>query len=356
MPVNNIVNPETFKKTTVKAELPNFDAQIAQQKAQCLAQGGKWDAATNTCILPQPVKPVEQSKPIDPLQQAQNNLFQNVANPDNPLPPTPSQPVNPQTPTFTDSATGNSSGFEFNGNTYFGSPQDVNKAVTGLEARRLGQLPPQGMVTLAQQGEQARVRELLAQIGNVDPQLAAQGVKESPVDVSQALTAGAARIIPAITGGAATGAAVGAIGGPAAAGGGAVIGAVGGLVTGLTSGILSNIKNQQTGNINAAKDTLSQARTTMASLALLARRYPENAGQYVQLYNQQLSNVYAARQKVKLETQGDLNAFMNDGTDTLSEFDEFISNVNINYGQKIRGALLNSNLPLTPEELALYGQ
>lgn len=174
--------------------------------------------------------------------------------------------------------------------------------------------------------EQEQKRQALSNLGLNEQQIMAieSGLVEAPIDWGQALTAGAANILPSAVGGAAGGAAIGAFAGGIGAAPGAAIGAVGGLVTGLFKGIIGNIKQQQSGEIRASQDVLAASRTNMRRLSTLAAKDPNNAAAYVDLYNQQLMQVYQAQRKIKLETSGNLNKFMEDGTDILSDFDLFL--------------------------------
>jgi len=141
---------------------------------------------------------------------------------------------------------------------------------------------------------------------------------------------------------------IGAVGGPwGMAAGGAL-----GFVYGLYKGIMGNIESQKKGEIRASVDVLSAARTNMAKLSLLARRYPERATYFVWQYNQQLAQVHRAHAQIKIETQGNLNSYIEDGTDILSDFELFldpqIGTAKIE-GDKLFLSLTNS-APISDEE------
>jgi len=194
-------------------------------------------------------------------------------------------------------------------------------------------------------GEIARKRaEQQQSIGQIGDLGILQEGQEAPINFGQAATAGAAGAVPGIIGGAATGAAVGALGGPIGAVGGAVLGGVGTFV----AGVLRNIKTQQSGELRASKIELTQARTNMRQLAMLASRDPANADIYIQQYNNQLTRVHQARRKTQLEVQGNLNSFMEDGREQLADFDAFLragGTADI-YGMKLQ-ASLQSGVPLS---------
>ncbi|MCJ7651253.1 MAG: hypothetical protein MUP85_21810, partial [Candidatus Lokiarchaeota archaeon] len=90
-------------------------------------------------------------------------------------------------------------------------------------------------------------------------------------------------------------------------------------------------------------NVLTSARTNMRQLAILASQDPGNADRYIEAYNQQLANVYAAHSKLKLETQGDLNKFMDDGTEKLASFDLFLAPEGLAnlYASRLQNSLLS---------------
>jgi hypothetical protein len=151
------------------------------------------------------------------------------------------------------------------------------------------------------------------------------GVQEEGVDIGQAVTAGFANVLPSTIGGAVG---VGAVAGVASGGTlavpGAIAGGIGGFVTGFFNGVKNNIKSQQGGEIAATKDTLSAAKRNIRALTLLAAKDPSKAEEALTLYYQQLGNVRLAQRKLQLETQGNLNKFMNDGTQDLSDFQLYL--------------------------------
>lgn len=214
-------------------------------------------------------------------------------------------------------------------------------------------------VAQAQQAQQ--IQQAVSQIG-LSPQEIAQAqaqATEAPIDLGQAATAGGAKVIPsAITGaGVGLGAAIGggAIAGTAVAPGvGTAIGAGVGLLAGVTAGILANIKSQQSGEIASTKDVLTTAKSDMRKLSSLAAKDPGNAAAYVEMYNQRLAQVYTAQAKLKLETNGNLNKFMNDGTQDLSDFELFLqpNGQAAIYKRQLELALMSGVAPeLTAEDL-----
>lgn len=190
-----------------------------------------------------------------------------------------------------------------------------------------------------------------------DEIIAAQNqATETPINKSQALTAGIANVLPSTVGGAVGGAAVGAIGGVGVGAiPGAVVGGIGGFLTGLFNGIKGNIAKQQADEIGQANKILSVGRTNMRQLAVLAAKDPGNAEQYVEAYDRQLAQIYTAQRKLKLEVSGDLNSFMEDGGEDLKAFDLFLQPMGMAdiYKQKLQMALLTGVPPeFTAEDLA----
>lgn len=205
--------------------------------------------------------------------------------------------------------------------------------------------------TTQQQREMAAALENLSRL---NPE-AYKKLEEANIDWGQALSAGAANIAPAAIGGAFIGGVTGGgVGSAISAPVGAVLGAVGGMLT----GIRSNIKSQQKGEIGASKDVLTMARTNMRQLSFLASRDPQNAEKYIESYNNQLTLVYLARRQIQLETSGNLNKFMDDGRDTLSEFDLFLDDGGLAsiYADRIRSSLLTGETALTQEDLTQLEQ
>ena len=112
--------------------------------------------------------------------------------------------------------------------------------------------------------------------------------------------------------------------------------------------VTDDIKEQQRGELQAAAIELTNARTNMRQLAMLASQDLANADIYIQQYNQQLTRIHQARRQTQAEVQGDLNAFMEDGREQLADFDAFLISGGIAdvYGQKLAIAL-DSGVPLS---------
>lgn len=304
--------------------------KIAQQKAACEARGPgwRWNPNTNTC----------DRVPETPETQPETD--------------TTNRTVDFKGDMVTVSQGGETFNFTREEYDNYLASQKGGGFTETPETKRLAEIAfeqsPQGQ-------QQALLQQAAGQVGQLGVLTPAQ---EAKINFSQAITAGLARVIPSLAGGAA----VGAVGGAAAGAGlgaipGAILGAAAGAITGFTSGVLGNIKEQQTGELQAARLELTAARTNMRTLAMLASQDPANADKYVAAYNDQLTRIYQARRQTKAETQGDLNAFMEDGREQLAAFDTFLQpggTADI-YGQKLQLAL-TSGVPLqlddfTDEEL-----
>jgi len=85
---------------------------------------------------------------------------------------------------------------------------------------------------------------------------------------------------------------------------------------------------------------------------MMVQADPSKADEAVELYNDQMAKVYAAQATLKLETQGNLNAFMDDGRKDLAEFDLFLMQGGYAdlQGQRLKQALY-SGQPMSPEQL-----
>ena len=301
----------------------------SQAQITCESKGGKWNEANKTCTLADlPTK-------------------------DSPVPAPAATPPKVEAggiETFSDVNTGRASGVTLNGKTYLGlGPDDVDLIAAG-EARRTARPENTAPVGTAQRESDAafKLQQQIGQIGQLGQISAAE---QADVNLSQAFTAGLASVLPAAAGGAALGATAGLAGGPLApitSSAGAIALGAAGAVAGFTRGVLNNIKEQQRGELAAADVELSNARTNMRQLAMLASQDPANADIYIQQYNEQLTRIHQARRQTKAEVTGDLNAFMEDGREQLADFDAFLQEGGIAdvYGQKLSIAL-SSGTPLS---------
>ena len=317
----------------------------------CEAKGGTWDEATKTCKLPQTEIPNQSTKDSKPLPAARTGEFDRarggfVTNDDR-LFPTDNPDFIPETEQF-NKTTFNPDGTVTvkKGNTIETLTQEEHNTLINRQGVNTSRV--ESLRNTPNEKEQ-QLLNTISQIGQVGD---LANAFEAPINLGQAATAGAVTAIPSIAGGIATGAVSGAVGGPIGVVGGAVIGGVAGFI----SGTLRNIDEQQSGELAAAKDELSSAKTNMRTLAMLATQNPANADIYIRQYNDQLTRVYQSRRQTQAEVQGNLNSFMEDGREQLSDFDTFLQDGGTAdiYGQKLEQAIsLGLPLSIVGEDLIL---
>lgn len=214
---------------------------------------------------------------------------------------------------------------------------------------------PEGTITTAQaSAEKERQAQLQQLIQQGQAGLASQdlsGIQEAPIDIGQAVTAGLVNALPSFAGGVAGGAILGGtVAGPIGSIGGALIGGTGGAITGILNGILSNIKTQQSGEIKAGSQTISNARKNFRNMRMVLAQDPLRANEVIPAYYEQLSQVHLAHRQVQAETSGNLNKFMEDGRDILSQFEFFLEDEAYWYGERIKEEAMRIT-PATPEQI-----
>lgn len=276
--------------------------------------------------------------------------------------PTPTAPsgagsVLPKTIEIIRDEEGNQTGVRLpSGETFLGLSKEEIEGFARKEQERLT-LPvgtQEAGTTLAQSEEELAIQEAIGRIGTIGGLISGT---EADINRSQALTAGIIGSAPLAIG---TGITAGTIGFAAGGPVGAAIGFSGAVAASIISGILGNIKEQQRGELATSNIVLTNSRSAMRQNAMLASRDPANADFYIDQYNAALTNLHQERRKVKAETSGDLNAWMEDGRADLARFDDFtkVGGLADIYGQKLQVAL-DTGQPLSiqgdqlflPEEL-----
>lgn len=315
---------------------PEMPQSKKSAKQICEDKGGYWDQVKGVCILYE--KPASKPEPAT------------------------APPVKLATPEiYKDEETGKLSGVTLpTGQSFTGiSPKDVKGFVSDFQENTTLPAGTQPAGTAQNEANrQARLQQLikLGEQGLLSPQ-ELQAIQEAPIDWGQALTAGTVGNLPSVakrvglgaTGGAAAG---GVLGLGIGAIPGAILGGIAGLISAVWGGTAANIKSQQRGEINAAKDVLTAARSNMMRLRMIAERDPMRAEEAIKLYYDQLAQVNRAYRKVQLETQGNLNKFMEDGTDILSDFELFLQEGGYADLQKIRlEQAIYRGTPATDEQL-----
>lgn len=274
------------------------------------------------------------------------------------------KPVKPTAPeVFRDAETGKVSGVTLpNGKSFIGINQrDVEGLVSGYQQNTTdptGTLP----AGTAQAGvdRQLRLQQLiqLGEQGLLSPQ-ELQTLQQAPIDMGQAATSGLMGALPGLAG-------VGAGLALSATGVGAVAGvpiatisalSIAGTITGILLGVKSNIAKQQKGEIAKTKDVLTAAKTNMRALAMIAAKDPSKADEAIISYYEQKAQVQKAQRQLQLETQGNLNKFMEDGTEDLSDFELFLQPGGYADLQLLRlQQATASGQPASDEELLMLAQ
>lgn len=332
------------------------ETALAERKRKCIEKGGTWDSITQTCELP----PLEEGQV--PVTKTQKEAADQAASkerlaeeektkliPD--VEPEPPQQFG-EGETIIDEETGETVGITKDGKQYFLPREDI-EAVSAAQQAKVA--PIAGTISTAERIQQERTQALLGQLGQINPDL--QSLIEAPIDWGQAITAGTIKAAPSILTKAAAGFGAGAVAG-AVGGAGvasiplAAIGGTVGAIAAIWGGIHSNIESQKKGEVGASIDVLTAARTNMRQLAMLASQDPTNSAEYITAYNAQLSQVHRAHRQIKIETQGNLNKYIEDGTDILSDFELFldpaIGTAKI-YGDKLRAAVIRG----APQDLTI---
>lgn len=287
------ISPSEFEK--LKKQLPDT------RQEECEKKGGTWDAASETCIMPEPE-------------------------------PEPKPPLVPET--FTDVKTGRPTGVTLeSGETFFGLNTEEIQELVSKKAAQTAQ--PAGTApfgtTEAVAAQQAESARLAGQVGQVQ---APTDITAFQPDQGEATRQAIAGAIPralglAVAGGAAglvKGGAAGSIipgaGTAAGAGYGAAIGAVAGLSSGIAQGIISNRKSQRSDNAAAQLRTLTDGKQALSKWVALARSDPANARKYAAEFNLDLQEIENAHVQLLTDTNADVNKFETSITE-LAEFNVF---------------------------------
>ena len=281
--------PPHFQETAIPppVEVPKSTAQL-----KCEADGGRWDLASGTCILPKlDIKQVgiaaglgAEKKPLTKIDPATVPKGANIV-----------------TDRF--------------GNERIQTPADV--AEFGGESARHA---------LERKEQQQREGQGLAgQVGQFDP------LAVAPTDISQteALTTGIVGSIPralalAVTAGGAAFVTGGAVTGGIGAVPAGIIGAAAGFIAGITGGMISNFKSQRSDTTTAQQRVLDEGKQTLMDWVTLARADPSKRMEYLARFNQQLALINHAFRQMKLDTSRDLAKFET-AVPNLAEFNTFYS-------------------------------
>lgn len=296
--------------------------RIEKLRDACSAKGWVWDAEKLNCKRPPEADESKLGQDITGLtgnrpDLDESKLGQDITGTSGIVPlPLEEKESLPRGTVVNDADTGRPAGFINSvGEFVRGSRQDIQAVVSGENKQNA---PIEGGVTTQQIQQQKEIAQLASKFGLTDDEISSlqSGITgDAPINWSQAITAGTAGNLGKI--------ATYGVGALVVSGGNPIVAALG-VASAIWSGVQGNIKTQQSGEIGASKDVLTNAKTNMMKLSRLASTDPSHADDYIQAYNFWLGEVYKARRQIKLETQGDLNAFMEDGRDILSDYDLFL--------------------------------
>lgn len=310
-----------FKQAQAEAKDPYL-----KEKEACKAKGGTWDAATNSCKMPEvktdtTTTTSEQQNVKGKYEAekggyvAENGAFYPTSNQDF-VPRTTEQNI-----TFNKDGTVNyktSAGEVTLSKEEYKAFQGKSGAITSNVA--------QANVLSPEYQQQIQAQQLAGQVG----QFTQTEISPTGLDTGEAFTTGVVNAIPRALSYAVTGAGIGLGAGAVATGGvgaapAAVIGAVSGFVSGLASSMISNFKSQRTDTINAQKRVLDEGKQNLNDWATLAASDPANRATYLNNFNLQLAQIDEAYRQMKLDTSQDLTKF-NTAIPDLAEFEAFYSN------------------------------
>lgn len=240
-------------------------------------------------------------------------------------------PVNTNTPIFTSGKTGQPSGFVKDGQTFFGSEEDIRGAVEREQAKNqaivgatpISQLPTPSDIALAEQ------------VGTIDEQRVAQATT-SDLDFKQALQVGLTAGGKAAAGGAAAGLLTGGtLSVPLAAAGG---------IGFFIGGVISDLKSQSSDNFTIKTNDLKKRDKNLRALITDTNKNPSNAAENYQLFREQLTRIEVDYQELHLESQRDLNKFLGkDGNVELAKYQTFyeVGGARDFYKREMQIAILN---------------
>ena len=282
---------------------------VDNDRVRCIAQGGVWDAGSQTCNMPktpgtktsfEPIKKAEAPKPVEATIL------------------TPQEKSKAQ-------AVGSVIIKDAQGNEIIQTKDDIERQRALNETPGLsGAQAIERNKILAQQ--QAEGQAMSGQVG----QFGQAGIDPTGLDVGGAFTSGIVDSIPRALSLAATGAGIGlatGLGTAPVTGGlsvpaGAAIGAAAGFVAGISSGMISSFKGQRRDTTTAQQRVLDEGKQTMKDWSTLAKADPANKGKYLSEYNKVSQQVDAAYRQMKLDTSRDVAKFET-ALPNLAEFEAF---------------------------------
>ena len=281
------------------------ESKDESQRRKCQAMGGVWDSATQTCRLP-------------------------------------GEDDKKQVNTFSDESTGELSGFTVRGKTFLGvRPEDVVAGTTRQTLKR--ELPIGGEAETVINRRQEQLQETgFQEAGRVGPttdpdvleSLRGQ-ITAGQVDYLGAVASAVPGIIPSAISFASTaagGAIVAGQAGPQAAFPeeiitvpvAATIGAIIGGVKGFYQDFVRDVQRQKREIIETPIRTLTETKSILNDIIAAQNANPSNAVENREAFNNQLALIDLERQRLKEETDSNLNKFLGDtGINQLQEYEVY---------------------------------
>lgn len=305
-----------------------------EQKKQCLARGGKWDEASQRCIMPQ------------------SQTTDNTTTPTNaPTTPTNAEPQNKDIPMnapeiIKDEETGKMTGIRMpDGKTFLGmSPEEIKIFMQKYNSDT--QLPeganPAGTARRAYNDMQRKI-QLAQQVGMIDMGTAMQA-EDLGINWKEAGLSGLSNIVPSAIGYGIAGAGAGAFAGGIGAVPGAVIGATAGLVKGFYSGVTGNIKAQKGDLISGKVTELQRRQTALQNYISAANANPAAAEEMMKAYNIEKALIRKDYNTLMKEANEDLTYWGGeDGTSQLIQYEVFFESIEPALDMKMQQAILKPN-------------
>ena len=300
-------------KEEPKTKLPQAISDASNfRKNACEARGGRWDEATQTCIMPEKTPEVVEDKPKTDIGA------------------------------FRDVETGELSGFSVGDKDFLGvSPKDVRETLTKEAESRELPLGGQAEAVLEKQRQQLQKQGagLVASVG-ATPSDEILRQLESQITAGQASYVGALAsavpgIIPDLLTGAATGAGIALVAGqagpqvavpeeivtvPVAA---AIVGVVN-VIKGFYSDFVRDVARQKSELIETPIRTLSETKPRISEIINAQNANPENAVANRDSFNNQIAFIDLAYEDLKDLTDDQLNKFLGDtGINQIQEYEVF---------------------------------
>ena len=290
-----------------KRQSSNVETKKEKEKRTCLANDGVWDEDTQSCSFPN-----EDKSKIE---------------------------------TFTDSETGNLSGFTRGGNTFLGSsPQETTDAVQAETLKQELPIGSQAQQVLSNREQQQAGIRAATEISQtpINPLDAAQEIKLSYVNAALSALPG---IVPdAIIGGSALATTFGSaalVAGqlgpqvalpeevatvPVAATTGAIIGAISGGLVGFYRSFISDLESQRSAAIEAPIRTLTETKPLLSDIINAQNANPNDRRKHIEQFELQQQLIQDDYDNLKDLTDSSLTKLLGEnGINQLKEFNVYYS-------------------------------